>query len=336
MRTMRQRPNVGVLLPYVGGCYFATLLGGILRAARERGARVIAFQTTGMDLFWAAEPDTRPLGWDRIDGWIGINDRQGTAYYERIAAAGKPLVLVSARLPGHQGCAVLPDNGGVRLAVHHLIEHGHRRIAFAGALSHTDVRERYEGYLAGLREAGITPDPSLFFPMAGVVELDGREVGRKLVAARLPCTAIVACTDGSAIGIMDAVQGAGHRVPDELAVVGFDDIERAQYTNPPLSTVHMPFDVVARRGAEALLANLLDGTPMPAEIRVAGTLVPRRSCGCSRRQELRLLPASEASSSEAHDRERFTKALIALASGGRAVDATTDQELRPGAARIAA
>src|SRR5258708_38569222 len=145
---MSWRPTVGVLIPYVGGCYFTNLLAGVKRAARLRGARVVALQTAGMDLFWPMESETLPLAWDRIDGWIGVNDLQGVAYYERIAAAGKPLVIVSARLSGHPSCAVLPDNhNGVKEAVRHLLDHGHRRIAFTGALNHTDIRERYEGYI---------------------------------------------------------------------------------------------------------------------------------------------------------------------------------------------
>jgi diguanylate cyclase (GGDEF)-like protein len=285
---MRRRPTLGVLVPHVGGFYFANLLSGIRSIAGERGARVVAFQTTGLDMVWAAEPSTLPLGWDQIDGWIGIGDIAGTAHYERIALAGTPLVTVSARLAIAGTGAILPDNhNGTRDAVRHLIGHGHRRIAFAGALNHSDIRERHEGYLAALREAGIAADPALFFPVGSALELDGRELGKHLVSAHLPCTALVAGTDWNALGIAREVQAAGYRVPEDLAIIGFDDVEPAQYANPPLATVRQPFDVLASRAAEVLLARILDGTPMPNLVRVPALLLPRQSCGCSRTAENR-------------------------------------------------
>jgi diguanylate cyclase (GGDEF)-like protein/PAS domain S-box-containing protein len=333
---MGQRPTVGVLIPYVGGCYFTNLLAGIQRAAKQRNARVAAFQTTGLELFWSAESDTLPLGWERIDGWIGINDLQGTAFYERIAAAKKPLVTVSTRLAGFHCCAVLPDNhGGVRDAVAHLIEHGHQRIAFTGPLGHTDVRERYEGYIGTLRDAGVTPDSSLFFPTASTQELDGRTVGKKLVAARLPCTAVIAATDGIAIGMMDEVQAAGYRVPEDLAIASFDDIERAQYTNPPLATVHLPFDVLAEQAATILLAGMLDGKPLPDVVRVPGTLIRRPSCGCMRRIDRHSSLSNKAVRGEAERQERFAQTLLDVAVRGRPLDSALTVGIRPYAARIA-
>ncbi len=308
---MGKRPAIGVLIPYVGGFYFANLLGGIQSVARERGVRVIAFQTTGLDLFWPAEPETAPLGWQRIDGWIGIGDLMGTAYYERIAAANRPLVTISARF-AHSGCSmILPDNhSGMREAVRHLIDHGHRRIAFAGALNHSDIRERHDGYLAALRDAGIVPDPALFFPTGSALELDGRELGKHLVATHLPCTALVAGTDWNAVGIAREVQRAGYRVPEDLALIGFDDVEPSQYESPPMASVRQPFNLLARRAAEILLGTILDGAPMPDLVRVPGALMPRQSCGCTR-------PAGGHTSIAADlvrsDEERLSAGLLAAA-----------------------
>lgn len=332
---MGWRPTVGVLLPYVGGCYFTPLLAGAQRGARRRGARVVAFQTSGLEFSWPAEVDTTPLGWDRIDGWIGISDAETTDHYQRISAADKPLVTVSTRLAGHRSSAVLPDNHqGVADAIGHLLEHGHRRIAFAGALTHVDIRERYEAYLGALRDAGITPDSSLFFSSAGLLELDGRAIGTQLAAARLPCSAVVAGTDALAIGIVEAVQAAGYRVPHDLAIAGFDDIEPAQYTNPPLTTVHLPFDVLAERAADVLMAKLLDGVALPELMRVKGTLIRRHSCGCPIQRKQSFSPAQPAPYEA--ERERFIDALLDIASAGRALDDKLSSEIRRQAAAIAA
>ena len=116
-----------------------------------------------------------------------MTDLAGSAHYDRIAAAHKPLVTVSCRVPGYDTCAVLPDNqGGARQAVSHLVAHGHRRIAFAGSTRQADVRERYEGYKEGLRDAGIEPAPALFYEAGSARELDGRDTrcSRRKCAAR--------------------------------------------------------------------------------------------------------------------------------------------------------
>lgn len=279
----RGGPTLGVLIPLLGGFYYAQLLTGIHRTASRRGGRVVAFQTTGLEAMWPAEPGTAPLGWDVIDGWIGINDLEGLAYYRRIAAGGRPLVIVSSRLDVAD-CTILPDNhGGALEATRHLIAHGHRRIAFAGATTQTDIRERYDAYNLALREHGIEPDPALFFPMRGNDPLDGREVGRKVLAAGVPFTALVTGADTNALEILSALLGAGYRVPQDVAIVGFDDIEPSQFTSPPLSTVRQRFDSVGARAAEVLLDHLIDGRPFPTSpVRVPTKLIQRQSCGCKR------------------------------------------------------
>jgi diguanylate cyclase (GGDEF)-like protein len=332
---MGWRPTVGVLIPYVGGCYFTNLLAGIQRAAQRRGARVVAFQTAGLDVLWPAEANTLPLGWDAIDGWVGVNDLQGTALYELISTAGKPLVTVSTRLAGHGCCAVLPDNhDGVKEAVRHLIDHGHRRIAFAGSLNHTDIRERYEGYMAALLEAGITPDSQLFFPTPVPLEPQGRAVGKQLIADRIPCTAMIAGTDAIAIGVIDELQSAGFHVPQDVAIIGFDDIDRAQYVNPPLSTVQLRFDTLAETAADILLSIMLDGTPPRPLVRVRGSLIRRHSCGCAARPES--VPAPSPSAALADDeRARFASSLLAVVAGGRNLDVSLAGELLAPAETIA-
>lgn len=307
---MRDRLTVGVLIPFLGGFYFASLLEGARRAARERSARIVAFQTTGLDLFWAAEETTRPLGWNRIDAWLGMTDLAGSAHYDRVAAARKPLVTVSCQVPGYDTCAVLPDNqGGARLAVAHLVAHGHRKIAFAGSTRQTDVRERYEGYKEGLRAAGIDPDPALFFEANSARELDGREVGRRLLSADLPCTAVIAGTDLNAVGIAHEVQWAGRRIPGDLAVVGFDDVEPAQYAATPIATLRLPYEAVGYRAAELLLRRVIDGETLPATVRLPVTFVGRASCGCSAFGELWHAEHDETS------RERFERRLRELLGG---------------------
>ncbi len=273
--------TIGVLTPYAGGFYYGAILAAIHRAARSRGASIIALQTAGLDLLWPDEPGTEPLALNSADAWIAINEFDSVRFASRVVAAGKPLVYLSERPEGLRCCSVLPHNrDGARVSTLHLIEHGHRRIAFAGFLGQFDLRERYEGYLDAHREAGIEPDPALLFWTNNNLEMDGQELGRKFVEARLPCTALVAGTDKIALGMIPVLKQAGYAVPGELAIVGFDDIEKAQYADPPLSTVRQRFDLLGAAATETLLAHLDDGAELPELVRVPTAFVCRSSCGC--------------------------------------------------------
>jgi len=287
-----------------------------------------------MECFWANEGGL-PLGWNQVDGWIA-NDVQAAPYCERIVAAGKPLVTVSSRIPGYSSCAVLPDNyEGTRVAVQHLLEHGHRRIAFAGALGHMDVRERYEGYIAALRDAGISLDSSLFFPTGSQLELDGRSVGRQLVGARLPCTAIIGGTDLNALGIMREVTLAGYRIPEDLAVVGCDDVEQAQYASPPLATMRLSMDVVAYTAAKVLFAKIIEGVALPDVVRIPALFVGRLSCGCARRPDAASWVSSGHESNDQEQIERLAQTLLGLLAGGHTHRTILSNEVRPAAVKLA-
>jgi len=278
---MKRTPVVGVLTPSTGGFYYGAAMAGIRRAAAMRGASVVAVHTTGLEVGSVDASDEQYLGLDAVDGWLAVNQFEAPAFAARIRARGVPLVHVNSRDEFADGCSVLPDNRtSIRAAVQHLIGHGHRRIAFAGFLGQIDLRERYEGYVAAQREAGLDVDPGLLFESPANFETDGEELGQRMIAAGLPFTALVAGTDRLALGLMTALHNAGIVVPRDLALVGFDDIEKAQLVDPPLTTVRQNFGLVAATATRTLLDHLLDGTPLPAIVRVPTVFVARQSCGC--------------------------------------------------------
>jgi diguanylate cyclase (GGDEF)-like protein len=323
--------TIGVLTPYAGGFYYGAILAAIHAAARARGATVVALHTFGMDLFWPDEPASEPLALDVADGWIAINEFDSARFASRVVAAGKPLVYLSERPEGLECCSVLPHNHeGAKAATRHLIEHGHRSIAFAGFLGQFDLRERYEGYLEAHREAGIEADPSLLFFSHNNLEIDGHEVGKKIVEARLPCTALVAGTDKTALGLIPVLRDAGYSIPHDFAIVGFDDIEKAQYADPPLSTVRQRFDLLGKTATETLLARLLDGVELPEVVRVPTVFVRRASCGCVGNASLSP-PKVDASTSDRAD--ALTRALLGVA-GARTLGEMPPSAW-PGARRIA-
>ena len=150
MQTKRA-PVIGVLTPFTGGFYYGAAMAGIERVAQARGATVVALQTTGLELAASDGADEQYLALDAVDGWLAVNQFDAPAFTARIRARGIPLAYVNSRPETPDGSCILPDNHtSMRAAVRHLIEHGHRRIAFAGFLGQVDLRERYDAYLAAL------------------------------------------------------------------------------------------------------------------------------------------------------------------------------------------
>jgi LacI family transcriptional regulator len=197
--------------------------------------------------------------------------------------AGVPVVAVDP----HAGPGGLPtvdsDNQhGAVLAVRHLLALGHRRIGFLGGRPDLESsRLREAGYRQALAEAGVDIDPRLMH----VAEYR-RDAAAAPTAAMLalddPPTAVFAANDLSAMGILDAAHRLGHRVPEDLSVVGFDDIPESASTTPPLTTVRQEIQQLGA-GAVELLLRLVDGTPVEQEhVRLLTTLVPRGSTAAPR------------------------------------------------------
>ena len=165
--------------------------------------------------------------------------------------------------------------------VRHLIQHGHRRIAFiAGAESNIDSDQRRNGYRSALKEAGIAFDAKLEVP-GDFTEDSGFDAARAMLTSKSSTpTAIFAANDAMAIGALSALREAGVGVPEQMAVAGFDDIPMARHMSPPLSSVHVPIAGLGERATERLIATLTDpeGHPGRHDI-LRTTLVIRASCG---------------------------------------------------------
>ena len=138
----------------------------------------------------------RRAGWDHFAGVIALVDAVDSTYLFELQATGIPVILVSNQVEGLTCPVVSSDNrSGVVSAVDHLVDHGHRRIAFVGNLRQSDIRERYEAYCQTLARHGVDPDDRLLFEATDNVERGGAEAGEAMLAAGLPSTAVVAGTD---------------------------------------------------------------------------------------------------------------------------------------------
>jgi LacI family transcriptional regulator len=170
--------------------------------------------------------------------------------------------------------------GGARAMVAHLAEHGHRRIAVInGPEANFDAQERLRGYRSALAEAGLERTSEL--EVAGdFTGLAGYTGASALLELERRPTAIFATNDAMAIGALSALQAAGVAVPEEMALAGFDDVSSTHYTNPPLSSVHVPIHELGVRAVGRLVEAVGEKAGVPQQERLLATLMLRRSCGC--------------------------------------------------------
>ena len=194
----------------------------------------------------------------------------------RDVAKRVPLVAVGNPVRGARAHPIVLDNeNGAKLAMRHLIELGHRRIAhIAGPTSHAHSAARLAGYKAALEEAGIPFDPDLVLP-GDFHEEAGSEGIRILIERGTPFTAVFATNDQTAMGARLALYRLGLRVPEDVSLVGFDDLPGTALLTPPLTTVRQPGSEMGRQAAHAVVA-LIRGE-RPRTVKLEQTLVVRES-----------------------------------------------------------
>ena len=208
----------------------------------------------------------------RVDGIVVLTGRLSDAALAACAQA-MPVVVTGRNLTAPGLFSLNFDNfEGGRLATKHLIDLGHQRIAFiAGDQDHPDANERLRGYRAALETAGIAFEPELVVP-GEYHEISGLLAVDRLLERQQRFTAIFAANDQMAVGAALGLKRRSLRVPEDVSVVGFDDLPSSGYAIPPLSTVHQPAYELGRLAAAAMLQLLAGKTPdaeMPAPRLVA-------------------------------------------------------------------
>ncbi len=251
--------------------FSAEILKGVGVALRDSSYDLLAYSGTHQGGYdgWERKSLSRLSG-TLIDGAIMVTPTVVTV------PAEIPMVAIDP----HTGPADLPtvesDNfAGAREATRHLIELGHRRIAFLAGRS--DLRSsirRQDGYRSALADAGIPFDPALV-GIGRYLQETAREPAMALLSLRDRPTAIFAANDLSALGIIDVANSMGLSVPRDLSVIGFDDVPEASRFNPPLTTIRQPMQTLGATAAKLLLA-LLDGEqPKETHLRLPTRLVRR-------------------------------------------------------------
>lgn len=267
----RQQTNTfGVLVPRLTDTVMALLYEEIAAACEKRGYHALV--ATSHDDPEQERDNARMLLARRVDGLILTTARTDGGYCQELLDRGVPHVL-ALRTFGDSAAAVGDDRLGGYLATRHLIDLGHRRIALvAGPDYATSALGRRAGYEDALREAGLPIDPALILPSAFSME-SGEEAGRRLLELHPRPTAVFAVNDNIAVGLLSAVQRAGVRIPEDLSVVGYNDIPLAARLPVPLTTVRVPFGAIAEAAVD-LLIDIEAGVPGSTR-RFAPTLIPR-------------------------------------------------------------
>lgn len=251
--------SIGVVTQIISSPFYGEALLGIEREL-ERAGYVPLFVSGN----WHEDDERKAIETllsRRVDGVIVLAGRLSDGELAKVADS-LPVVVVGRQLGGPQLYSFSFDNrAGARAATQHLVDLGHRRIAFiAGDLLHDDAVERQNGYLDALTAAGIPADPGL------IVQSDYTEAGGLLAVSRLlerdsHFTALFASNDQMAIGACLGLHRRNLRVPDDVSLVGFDDLIMARYAMPPLTTIRQSVYEIGSEAATAMLEMLRGGRP---------------------------------------------------------------------------
>ncbi|TNY27722.1 LacI family DNA-binding transcriptional regulator [Fulvimonas soli] len=274
----RRTHTIGALLPDLYGEFFSELIRGVDLAARARGLHLLV--SSSHDGVADAAAAMRAMQ-GRVDGMLILSPWVDAAFLHANLPPSLPVLLLNSAVHDAGYSVLNIDNfGGAHAMTRHLVGAGHADVAFiAGPAANYDAQQRELGYRAAMAE--FAPRTALNIVPGEFTEESGYQAGRALLAQPRRPRAVFAANDMMAVGCLYAFKEAGLRVPEDIALAGFDDIPIARYLTPPLSTVRVR---IAELGRDALerLATLLETPDGPAAMETLDCeLVVRETCGAS-------------------------------------------------------
>ena len=266
----------GIIVPDLIGPYYSELLMGYESAAAELGQSVVfVVSDPGMEATRAVRLSSR------VDGIVVANSTISDDA-ARSLARRTPVVLLAR--PPVAGCdAVSAENfHSARALTRHLLAHGRRRLSFVGDPNGSpDAQQRYLGF----RDALSPSDAAVAGPIVkvGFRERSGADVAAQVLSQPIRPDALVCANDELALSTMKALQYSGIRIPDDIAIVGWDDVMTARYVSPGLTTVRQPLYELGRAAASRLHERIAGAPTAPEPLILPTELVLRTSCGCPER-----------------------------------------------------
>ena len=272
--------TIGVVVTTISDPFVSEVVIGIELAANDAGYSVFLADSN-------ADPTreksvVHSFAERRVDGIVVTSSRVGALYTSLLSEMMVPIVLINNQHPGQFVHSVMIDNvRASREATSHLIQLGHKRIAYVGdRYGHQSDTERFAGYREALAQADLAFSPEL------VVHGDGKPQGGtpamdSLLRLAEPPTAVFCYNDMTALGVLRSIQTRGLRIPEDISVVGFDDLFFASYTQPALTTVRQPMRQMGKMAMESLL-RLMSGQESAEAIQLPAELIVRQSTGAPR------------------------------------------------------
>lgn len=265
---------VGLIVSDITNPFFPELVKGFEDAATRHGYEIL-LANTEYDSTRMSTGVRRMLE-RKVDAVAIMTSEMDSSLTQQITRRSIPMVFLDVGEVAPHVSNVRIDYGlGISQAVQHLLDWGHRRVAFiSGPLDLKSSRIRRKAFLQAMKERGLDQCVT----ETGNHRIDGgfHAMSRILTEAHPP-TAVLCSNDLTAIGALRAIRRCGLQVPDDVSVVGFDDILLAEFTEPPLTTIRLPRQELAEKAFEALLASLSDSRSMGAEYTVSTQLVIRES-----------------------------------------------------------
>lgn len=269
--------TIGIVAKYYEGFLNGNIMAGIHEGLEQINARIIAVRTANVD-----NPDYElynyPIASEVADAWIVLNEAVSDAFYRRILDLNKPVISINRDVAGVP--SILTDNYfGMYKAVDHLIQHGHRHIACIGPLTSGNMKQRVQGYKDALAAWDIPLNEKLLIDSKSFHANDGYDAAELLLGHGVTFTAAAALTDSVALGFIERMHQAGLRVPDDVAVTGYNNNTSAIRHN--LATLSHPAKAMGKKAVEWISSYIKGEKNGPMQVVLSGEFIPRGSCGCA-------------------------------------------------------
>ena len=274
---LNQTRTIGMLITASTNPFYSELVRGVERSCFERGYSLVLCNTEGDEQRMNRNLET--LMQKRVDGLLLLCTETHQPSKEIIQRYPSIPTVMMDWAPFDGTSDLIQDNSllGGDMATQHLIDKGHTRIAcITGPLDKTPARLRLEGYLSAMERAGLAiPDG---YRITGDFEFNGGfEAMQKLLTQKPRPQAVFSGNDAMAFGAYQALYQAGLRVPDDMAVIGYDDIELASYMTPPLTTIHQPKDELGELAIDVLIHRMAQPTLQQQRLQLTPVLMERGS-----------------------------------------------------------
>jgi LacI family transcriptional regulator len=282
LRTSRTH-SIGVLVPDLLNPVVPPIVQGLEARLVEAGYLVLLGNANHSGAREQALADAMQI--QQVEGLIAFTATDDDQALDSLIEAGIPVVLVNRTVPDGSISAAVPDDHlCASLAVEHLGQLGHTIIAHvAGPQSTSTGLRRREGFQAATDDFGLARNLELIVPAERYTEEEGARCCRELLASGIPFTAIVAANDMLAIGCYDALAESGRVCPDDISIVGCNDMPLTSHFDPPLTTVNIAHGDLGAAAAELLLELIDDPTLPPRQVIITPALVVRGSTAPPRR-----------------------------------------------------